>query len=380
MHRSIRRISEVELVARGYLLSDNLAPAVRLDHSQPHNRQSAHLRRTLQHVLSTAMHDNEKAQLSLLAAHTPLSSSVHSQGEDSAPSIGELKERAEQLSRMQSTTLSLVLSPSAKPCPLPVAADVAAVLSLLLASSRQGCQLLSNAMDTGRLHGRTSGPSLSFSTANVTADGIASPLASFSQLSHQLRSAEVRASLACQQLQSDATVELTSHIDYIRRAVHNVQRVCDELARQHITDSVSPSHPPTSHSLPPNQPQQTAEGHDEQSTLISELQRVRRRGQLLSGQGALFEGEGEWRDAVSEESSEDEGEEGAGRRLDTRRRMAEKKATGTSASGGVSHFVANLSMVRELKSVLSHRPTVHFASIQTDGDGTDEMFDRSAPI
>ena len=372
VHRSTRRICEVELVARGYLLSDNLASAIRLDQPQAHSRRSRHIRRTLQHMVSTAVHDNETAQLTLLAGQKQLCNTVRVPMEDdnAVLSIGELKERAEQLSRTQSITLSLLASISATPCQLLVAAVVDEQLARLVASTRQRCQLLENAMSMWQMHSHSEA-SLPLPTAEISADRVGSSLASLRQLSHQLRSAEARSSLACEQSQLDGSVSLISHIDYIQRAVHDVQRICDELAEQQATDNKpsAPSLPPVPS---PTEQQRTTESEAEQSSLRSVLRRARRR-QLADGQGAVFEGSGQWREKGSEGS--EEGVEGEEQRLDRKQRMAEKKKSSTAQAGRVSQFVASLSMMRELKSVLSHRPAMQFASIQADGDGNAEMDD-----
>ena len=372
MYRLIRRLSEVELVARGYLLSDNLAPATRLDQTQPQNRQSTHIRRTLQRVLAAAMHDHEEAQLSLLAGHRQPCSTASGSLEVDALSIGELKEEVEQLSQMRSTTLSLLLRLSAVPCSLPVASMMDEVLSSLLVSTRQRCQLLDNAMDMWRPHSRTDGTPQLPSLPAPSKDRIASSSLSLRQLSYQLRSAEVRASVAWEQSQLEAGVPLTAHLDYIQRAVQDVQRLCNELTQQHTPDGQPAPSTALVHPLPAAEQQPTTCDSDEQSTLISELRRARRRGQLADGRGAVFEGEGQWGDDASDDGSE--AEERAGQRLERRRRLADKEVGTARPVASVSPFAVNLSMLRELKSVLSHCPVVHFASIQADGDGA-EMFD-----
>lgn len=374
-------ICEVELVARGYQLSDNLAPAIRLDQSQPHQRRSHHIRHTLQRVFSAALRSHEHAQLTLLASPAQVSAQAGNSDEEGAQlSIGELKERIEALSRLRATTWSLLSAASFTARSLAAVSTVDDTLLSLLSSGRQLQQLLDNATNMWRPHSAASAQPSSVSTAEVTAAGAAAySFSSLRQLSHQLHSAEVRSALACEQLQLDASASLSPHIDYIRRAAQEVQRMCDELSKQQAVDhertsSTAHFHQPHSSS----ESQESGDGHEEQSTVLGELQRARRRGQCVDGQGAVFEGEGQWREKAGDasEEEEEEGQESAERqKLERRRRMAEKLKVSARPSSGMSVLAANLSMVRELKSVLSHRPAVSFASMQADGDGSHEMCD-----
>ena len=362
-------------MARGYQLSDNLAPAVRLDQSQPHHGRAHHIRHTLQRVLSTATHSHEHAQLSLLASPAPLCAHASTADGERAPlSIAALKERIEALTRLQATTWSLLSTASSTARPLAAVSVVDDTLLSLLSTSRQLQQLLDNATSVWRPHTATPTQSSSRPTAEAAAAAApASSSSSLRRLCHQLHSAEVRSSLACEQLQADATAPLHCHIDYIRRAAQEVQRMCDELSRQPAVDNEPPSIPARSQLPSSVESQETVDGHEE-SAVLSELRRTRPRGQLVDGQGAVFEGEGQWKDKGCETSSDDEGREGAEqRRLARRRRMAAKPKASATPASAVSMLAANLSMVRELKSVLSHRPAVSFASVQADGDGTGEV-------
>ena len=246
VQRAIRRVSEIELVARGYLLSDRLALATRLEQTQTHARRSAHIRRTLLRVLTATTAAHEQAQLQLLGGQSQLRNDVRSTEEDAVQSISEMKERAELLTRMRAATLSLLSSISAAPCALSTASTLSDTLLLLLASTREGSQLLENAL-----------PAPARICTQLATLPRASAAAPLRQLLHQLRSAEARVAAACEQSELDADALLAAHIDYIRRALRDAQHTCDQLAQQRPTSHHSRRPPPIPHPPRPESSRRT---------------------------------------------------------------------------------------------------------------------------
>ena len=406
--RAILRVMEAEVVSKGYHLPLNAAHAVTMDHRQAaHMRQAIKLRHSAsdclrRHIaavtetitaLRTAQHSHTSEHLELkrvlqllwscadvcsdwveaerVAQWNSCASASVSVPPHEIPSIAELQGQLGQLELLQ-TSLWAELSSLASSAHVDVR---------LLHSTLAHLALISND-STSRLKLALCLRDAATPSSVALPPPLPAPSASsLLRIHHRLRSAQARLLLSFQRgppsaggASTEAAAEeqlVLSDLHYIRQAAHDVCLTCDELQRERSQRVQSEEKEEEAALLPSTSGPDgdasslpRAEGG--QSAVLAEMRGLRRRRAAAGdGAGLLFEGEGQWRVGGASDEEEEEGKEDSSdaERRQRRLRMADATAWPLAPSGP-SFLSTRFSMVSELRSVLSHRPTRTFHTIE----------------
>ena len=409
----IRRVMEAEVVSKGYYLPLNSAHAVTMDH-----RQAARMRQAIA-LRHSAFDTLQRLIIALTDAITALRRSQSGEAGDKVQlgevvhtlwSCADVWSELHLAARVQSAHSSSS-TPSMPPEP-PETPSIAqlqglqgqvellhsslwAQLSSLASSARADVQLLHSTLTRLSSFSADSVSQLQLAlcmhnpaTSSSAQPSLSVPPASASSLlriHHRLRSAQVRLLLSFQRGPSpssrgkdaaagasdDQRSLILSDLQYIQRAVQDIRVTCSELEREMNWtkgQSEEKEDDPSLHPTPPSRG--GADGADSllpsadgrQSSVLAEMLGLRRRKAAVDdGGGLLFEGEGLWKEGGG---GSDEEESSGVERSRRQQRMAGARAQAVS---GPSIIAVSCSMVNELKSVLSHRPTPTFHTVEAGG-------------
>jgi hypothetical protein len=190
------------------------------------------------------------------------------------------------------------------------------------------------------------------SRASSVVDPRLSSLSSLSLVDHQLRSCRARLHLASQRPPS-STAPLLTDLDFIQRLINDVSTTCKEM-EQHLNRSAASQmeekeEPPPSliNSATDDEKRGTDDSGTDQCALMNEMQGLRRRREeQADGEGLVFEGEGQHHPHPPLHAD-----------------SFSPKPFKPQPTPTPSPFALTLSMVTELKSVLSHRTPVPFHAL-----------------
>ena len=342
-------------------------------------RQAAAVRRTASAVMQQMLAALETAQTQLLcprevaagdagAART-LKPTLTVEDSCVAPSIAELKLLRCQLQASQSAFLALLTADRQQDDGL----IPSALLARLVSRLTRGNHALRSCLT---LHSRVSAATPVPESAFSSSPSASSPL---SVVHHRLRSARARLLLLCQRRSPTDSQLALSDLRYLRAALQEADRTCGDMqAEEQQRTAVLQQQPAEALQEMREQPWRDEEKEEDEAetqrgssgaggALLGELEALRRRrgaaAALAEGCGAVFEGDGQRREQRDGDGDDEEDDSAEAR--ERRRRRLQQRPKAAALLSGPSSLSLSLSMVGELKSVLSHRPAVAFRCIDS---------------